>query len=94
MSSSSARLLLESASWFGVVPAKASRNHSSDLSPNWQPRLLVLTARHPTAFLKNVEKHDKYLETYPGPMRDLGFSLATKREMMPHRQYCVTDGDT
>lgn len=90
---SNAHVLLESASSFGIGPAATGQMHKSDVNPGKQPHLLVFSAKHPSALTKNVESHERYLKMHPGSVRDMAFSLATKREAMPHRQYCVTDGD-
>lgn len=57
------------------------------------PRLLLFSAKHPNALKRSIQDHEAYLISHPEPstLRNLSFSLATKREHMHYRAFCVAD---
>lgn len=55
-------------------------------------RLLLFSARHPDALRRSMQDHESYLISHPDSLRDMSFSLAAKRDHMPYRAFCVTNG--
>lgn len=83
-------MLLESAESFGLKPKeKTAGNRSSESTPH----LLLFSAKHPEALKKSVADHQSYLSSHPDSLKDMSYSLAMKREVHPHRAFCVTNGE-
>lgn len=40
-----------------------------------------------------VEDHESYLSAHPNSLGDMSYSLATRRELLSHRAFCVTTGE-
>jgi acyl transferase domain-containing protein len=84
-------VLLESAASFGLGPKKMA--NTKEKSPEPTPRLLPFSAKHPEALHRSVADHESYLSSNPGSLKDMSYSLAMKREVHPHRAFCVTSGE-
>ncbi|KAF2686174.1 ketoacyl-synt-domain-containing protein [Lentithecium fluviatile CBS 122367] len=92
---SNAHVLLDSVASFGLSAAFSGRS-DDNFPPNLdsQPRLLVFSAKHPEALRQNVRNHESYLTSHPQSLHDMAYSLAIKREVLSHRQYCIATDDT
>lgn len=68
-------------------------NGDADLE-DWElmPRLLLFSAKHPDALRKSIQDHEAYLTSHSDTLRDVSFNLAVKRDHLPYRAFCVTDG--
>jgi acyl transferase domain-containing protein len=60
---------------------------------NLVPHLLLFSAKHPEALRKNIANHEAYHISHPDSLKDMAYSLAMKRELLPHRACCVTNGE-
>jgi acyl transferase domain-containing protein len=54
--------------------------------------LLVFSAKHPSALQRLTQNLESYLGQNPESLHDLGYTLSTRRELLSHRAFCVTDG--
>ncbi|KAL0933322.1 Lovastatin diketide synthase LovF 1 [Colletotrichum truncatum] len=88
---SNAHVLLESAACFGVSSARSIEN--DDLSPKASKHhLLVFSAGHPDSVKRTAANIKQYLSQQPDKIRDVAYSLSSRRELHQHRAFCVTDG--
>lgn len=82
-----AHVLLESATSFGIrQEAPAQSDPSADVLTS---HLVVFSAKHPESLRRSVENHKSYLARQPQSLRDMSWSLATKREKFAHRAFAV-----
>lgn len=84
------QVLLESAASFGLGPKKAA---SIEVTSEPIPQLLAFSAKHPESVKRLGADHESYLISHAESLRDMSYTLSTKREVLPHRAYCVVDGD-
>jgi len=54
--------------------------------------LLVFSANHPDSLDKMVENYRHHVKTKSPNVRDLAYTLGARREHLPHRTFCITDG--
>lgn len=40
-----------------------------------------------------AEDHESYLSAHPSSLRDMSYSLGAKRDILPHRAFCITTGE-
>lgn len=83
-------MLLESATCFGVSPAK----HGQDQKPpSSSQRLLVFSARHSDSVKTSADAVGEYLNTRPEKLNDIAYTLGVRRETHNYRSYSVIDED-
>ncbi|KAJ5263648.1 Acyl transferase/acyl hydrolase/lysophospholipase [Penicillium angulare] len=80
---SNAHVVLDSARSFGIS--------SAELRPTKTPQLLVYSATTAESLKKIIANYEQYILRYPDRVTDLAFTLANKREHLPHRAYTVVD---
>ncbi|KAF1843632.1 polyketide synthase [Cucurbitaria berberidis CBS 394.84] len=73
--------IVDSAASFNVAPAISE---ASD-----QPQLLVYSANSPESLQKVAENYARYLERHPERIEHLAYTLANRREHLPHRAFVV-----
>ncbi|KAI9929850.1 hypothetical protein ASPWEDRAFT_100309 [Aspergillus wentii DTO 134E9] len=81
-----AHLILDSAASF--CPPTPQQNEL----PEGKPHLLVLSAKSAASLESNIEGLKGYLENKPA-LNDLSYTLATRREHLPHRAFTTVDAD-
>jgi acyl transferase domain-containing protein len=84
------QVLLESAASFGLGPKKTA---SIEVASESIPQLLAFSAKHLESVKRMAADHESYLISHPESLKDMSYSLTTKREVLPHRAYCIADGD-
>ncbi|KAL6890027.1 hypothetical protein GGI43DRAFT_425686 [Trichoderma evansii] len=85
---SNAHAIIESAASFNV-----KRKSETSRAASTTPHLLLLSANTP-ASLKDVgEKYKAFLEKTPELLPDVAYTLANKREHLPHRTFAVCTSD-
>jgi acyl transferase domain-containing protein len=56
--------------------------------------LILLSAKSEVSLQGSVEKHSQYLQRHGSSrLRNLAYTLATRRQHYDHRTFCVSDGD-
>jgi acyl transferase domain-containing protein len=83
------QVLLESVASFGLSSTK-SRNCSIPVALSHS--LLVFSAQHPDSVQAMLQGTESYLTRSLGNLKDVAYSLASRRELHSHRAFCVTDG--
>ena len=83
------QVLLESVACFGL-PSTKSRNRSKPFSPSHH--LLAFSAQHPDSVQAMLQGAESYLTQSPENLKNVAYSLASRRELHSHRAFCVTDG--
>ncbi|TVY85232.1 Highly reducing polyketide synthase FUM1 [Lachnellula suecica] len=68
--------------------------NKSEIVGQIQPSLLVFSAKHADALRQSVKSHEAYALDRPHALNDMGFSLSTKREVLSHRAFCVTNSSS
>ena len=80
---------MDSAASFGI---QYKENSAVTEAPRLS--LILLSAKSEDSLQGSVEKHSKYLQRYGSSrLRDLAYTLATRRQHYDHRTFCVSDGD-
>lgn len=80
---------MDSAASFGIQQGK---NGAAAEAPRLS--LLLLSAKSEAPLQGSVEKHSQYLQRHGSSrLRDLAYTLATRRQHYDHRTFCVSDGD-
>ncbi|KAL9623833.1 MAG: hypothetical protein Q9160_001824 [Pyrenula sp. 1 TL-2023] len=83
-----AHVILDSTESFGI---NSSINRESDSSdPCLQ--LLVFSANHPDSLKRSIANCEKFAMSHPHLLKDLAYTLGHRREHLPFRAFCVTDG--
>lgn len=83
------QVILESAGFYGVKKPDLS---TADEAPRLS--LLLLSAKNDISLQASVEKHAKYLEKHgPARLRDLAYTLATRRDHLEQRTFAICDGE-
>ncbi|KAI9774066.1 MAG: Type I Iterative PKS [Geoglossum simile] len=54
--------------------------------------LLVFSANHPDSLDKMVENYRRHVGGKSPNLHDLAYTLGARREHLPHRTFCITDG--
>ena len=80
---SNAHVVLDSARSFGISPPA--------LRPTKTPQLLVYSATSAESLKKIIANYEQFILRHPDRVTDLAFTLANKREHLPHRAYTVVD---
>ena len=55
-----------------------------------EPRLLLLSAHHPASLKRLVKDHQQYASGNGEKIHDHAYTLASRREHLPHRAFCVS----
>jgi acyl transferase domain-containing protein len=84
-------MLLESADFHGVGKKRSSET-SEETSLEPPPKLLVFSAKSAESVKRSAADHESYLASKPESVDDMAYTLSTKREVLAHRAFCVTDG--
>ncbi|KAL7918584.1 hypothetical protein ACQKWADRAFT_330517 [Trichoderma austrokoningii] len=84
---SNAHAIIESAASFNVV-----RKSKTGRAAN-TPHLLLLSANTPASLKAMGEKYKTFLGKNPSLLPDVAYTLANKREHLPHRTFAVCTGD-
>lgn len=79
---------MESAASFGI---RSFVNGESPSAPS-RPHLLAFSANHPNSLSSSVADYQRRVTTHPHLLKDLAHTLGARREHLPHRAFCVTDG--
>lgn len=66
--------------------------HEAATLDDIEPRLLLFSAKHPKSLSNMISHHQSYQISNPDTLGDMAYSLALKRETLPCRAFCVTDG--
>ncbi|KAH6869068.1 KR domain-containing protein [Thelonectria olida] len=71
--------------------AKSFLGRSAEVSetPVHPPRLLMFSANTADSLRQQVVNHQKYLEEYPASAEDLSYTLALRRQHLPHRAFSI-----
>lgn len=77
-----AHVILESAASFGI---KSVSNHP----PACKPQLLICSANSPKSLQETVQAMTEYSEANPHYLGDLAYTLALRREHLPHRAFGI-----
>ena len=77
---------MDSAASFGLSNAKSVSNSVP------QPELLMLSAGHPKSLRSMQQNNQGYAAKHPGRLRDLAYTLSHRRERLPIRGFCITNG--
>lgn len=77
-----AHVILDSAKSFGIISPTPKR-------PLTSPQLLVYSANSADSLKRMTETYKSYALNNPGRVRDLAFTLANRREHLPHRAFAV-----
>jgi acyl transferase domain-containing protein len=88
---SNAHVLLASADYVGVE-GKSGKDSLTYNSGPQSPKLLLFSAKHPKALERMVRDHQVYDMGNASRLRDMAYTLATKRETLSHRVFCVANG--
>ncbi|KGO55930.1 Acyl transferase/acyl hydrolase/lysophospholipase [Penicillium expansum] len=78
-----AHVILDSAQSFGVSPIPDR--------PTTSPQLLVYSANNADSLKKIMASYKDYAQKYPHRVNDLAFTLANRREHLPHRAFAVVN---
>jgi acyl transferase domain-containing protein len=82
-------VLLESAACFGLSSKKAG-NCSKPVALSHY--LLAFSAQHPDSVQAMLKGTESYLTQSPEDLKNVAYSLASRRELHSYRAFCVTDG--
>ncbi|KAJ5720443.1 Acyl transferase/acyl hydrolase/lysophospholipase [Penicillium malachiteum] len=80
---SNAHVVLDSARSFGLSPVP--------MRPTTTPQLLLYSATSAESLKKIISNYGDFVLKNPDRVSDLAFTLANKREHLPHRAYAVVD---
>jgi acyl transferase domain-containing protein len=83
------QVIMESAASFGIH--QGSNGTAAEV-----PRLslLFLSAKSEVSLKGSIEKHSEYVRQHGSSrLRDLAYTLATRRHQFENRTFCVSDGD-
>ncbi|XDG06082.1 hypothetical protein ABKA04_005697 [Annulohypoxylon sp. FPYF3050] len=58
-----------------------------------RPELLTLSANTQNSLKTQIELFQEYVSQHPSAIRDVAYTLALRRERLPHRAYMVMSGD-
>ncbi|KAI0898853.1 hypothetical protein F4806DRAFT_493360 [Annulohypoxylon nitens] len=58
-----------------------------------RPELLILSANTQNSLKTQIELFQEYVSQHPSAIRDVAYTLALRRERLPHRAYMVMSGD-
>jgi acyl transferase domain-containing protein len=78
--------ILDSAASFGICV----RPDPEDL----RPKLLVFSAHRADSLQKSIENYKVYVEKHPRSLRDLAYTLGTRRDHLSYRAFCITKRDS
>ncbi|KAF7563661.1 hypothetical protein G7046_g476 [Stylonectria norvegica] len=85
---SNAHAIIESAASFN-----ASRELGTSRAASNTPHLLLFSANTPTSLKAMGEKYEAFLDKSPDLLPDVAYTLANKREHLPHRTFAVSTSD-
>ncbi|KAI5927620.1 hypothetical protein F4810DRAFT_648575 [Camillea tinctor] len=90
---SNAHVVVDSAASYGISSPTAVKKESPTMPigiKSNQPQLLVFSANHPQSLKKMIESYQTYLEKNPDSLADVAYTLANRREHLPHRSFVVS----
>lgn len=79
---------MDSAASFGI----GSFVNGESTSAPCRPHLLVFSANHPKSLSSSIADYQRRVSTHPHLLKELAHTLGARREHLPHRAFCVTDG--
>ncbi len=79
---------MDSAASFGL----GSSANVKKCSAQDRPHLLVFSASYPNSLTSSLKEYQQIVAKDPHLLNDLAHTLGARREHLPHRAYCVTDG--
>jgi len=79
------KAILDSAASFGIY----ARPKTEDL----RYKLLVFSAHRADSLQKSIEGYRVYVEKHPRTLRDLAYTLGTRRDHLSYRAFCIAKGD-
>ncbi|KAF1990145.1 hypothetical protein K402DRAFT_371161 [Aulographum hederae CBS 113979] len=85
---SNAHAVLDSARSFGIEPCVRARPQIEDAIHD-EPQLLLYSANSADSLKKMVANYGEYVEKNPDCIDDLAYTLANRREHLPHRTFAV-----
>lgn len=85
---SNAHAIIESAASFN-----ATRKTETSRAASTTPHLLLLSANTPASLKVVGEKYKAFLDKTPDLLPDVAYTLANKRDHLPHRTFAVCTGD-
>ncbi|GAB7347261.1 hypothetical protein MBLNU459_g3352t2 [Dothideomycetes sp. NU459] len=85
---SNAHVILDSARNFGEIPTRTGTGRRSI-----DPQLLLLSANSATALEKTKDDFQALVSNTSGNLEDLAYTLANRREHLPHRAFMVARKD-
>jgi acyl transferase domain-containing protein len=54
--------------------------------------MLLFSAKHPDSLRKMIQDYQSYYISNPSCLQDMAFSLATRRDVLSHRSFCIANG--
>ncbi|KAI1488819.1 hypothetical protein F5X96DRAFT_684632 [Biscogniauxia mediterranea] len=90
---SNAHVIVDSAASYGISSPTAAKKTSAAMPigiKSNQPQLLVFSANHPQSLKTMIESYQTYLEKNPDSLADVAYTLANRREHLPHRSFVVS----
>ncbi|KAI0593381.1 hypothetical protein F4775DRAFT_607795 [Biscogniauxia sp. FL1348] len=93
---SNAHVIVDSAASYGISSPTAAKKTSPAMPigiKGNQPQLLVFSANHPQSLKTMIESYQTYLEKNPDSLADVAYTLANRREHLPHRSFVVSTPD-
>jgi acyl transferase domain-containing protein len=85
---------MESARSVGVPSCKGSTQSADDPVAGNDYFLLNFSANDPEALQAVVQNHETYLKAHPERLKDLCYTLAARRQPLPHRTYALISRNT
>ncbi|PGH05504.1 hypothetical protein AJ80_08325 [Polytolypa hystricis UAMH7299] len=87
-----AHAIIESARSYYDTDRQASATVPAITSNAEAPNLLVLSANTTESLKRRIADIQKYISLHPSRSHDLAYTLACRREHLPHRAYCIVRG--
>ncbi|KAH6858814.1 hypothetical protein BKA58DRAFT_346728, partial [Alternaria rosae] len=88
---SNAHVIVESAASFNLTPK--SKSETSAQSQRDAPQLLLFSANTPPSLDVMVDRYKTFLDKSPHLLPHVAYTLANKREHLPHRAFAVSTVD-
>ena len=78
------------------VPPAATVSNAMEVEKEVRsaPALLVLSAADEESLGRSIFEHQQYSQRRPSHLQDLSYTLCRRREHLPFRAFCVTNGES
>ncbi|PKX91350.1 type I polyketide synthase [Aspergillus novofumigatus IBT 16806] len=87
-----AHVILDSAA--SVLQPSSLSSSPRDTNETKQNHLLVFSANHPDSLQRLISSYQEYAARSNVLAADLAYTLAARREHLPHRAFCILNGQT